>query len=583
MKKLIYLVVVLAAAGGGYYYYQSQQAPQVPEFMKATISQGDVVEIVSATGTLQPDRMVVVGSKVSGVIEQLNADFNQVVRAGQVLAQINTDQLQTQVEIQKANIARQEVDLENQRVQLADSKANLARTEKLYAAKLVTEQQLEAAKLQVSSREAQIASAEKSKVQSEANLAQAELNVKEATIVSPIDGVIINRRVDRGQTIVGSQTATPFFDVATDLTKLRLEGGVDESEIGKVRTGMTVRFNVDAYPNQDFFGTVTRVRLNPTVQSNVVTYTTVVEVQNNDLRLKPGQTAQMRIEVARRDNVLRIPNAALRFRPNNDMWTTLKQEPPTPPGRGAGPGRNGGAPSGQGSAAPQAGSGSGQPQSGAPQPAAATPGRQGGQASGDNPFARGGRDGGRQGGGMGMNLTPEQQKAMEAIRQLPQEQRAEAMRRAGITFGGREGGRGGGAGRGGRAGNNGQTGPVAPLTQRGVQNIDELFPPLVRNPTRGQVYVLRPADATHPFGTLERLDVMQGITDGTFTELVSGPPELAVGTELITNILMPWLQATATTGSTQGNPFSGQQGRGGMPGMGGMGGPTGGGGRGGGR
>lgn len=577
MKKLIYLVVVLVIAGGGYYYYQSQQAPQVPEFMKATLSQGNVVEIVQATGTLQADRTMVVGSKVSGVIEQLNADFNDIVRAGQVLAQINTDQLQTQVEIQRANIARQEVDIESQKVQLADSKANLERQQRLFDAKLATEQALEAAKLQVSSREAQIQSALKSKVQSEANLAQAELNVKEATIISPIDGVIINRRVDRGQTIVGSQSATPFFDIATDLSKLRLEGGVDESEIGKVRTGMTVRFGVDAYPNAEFTGTVTRVRLNPTVQSNVVTYTTVVEVRNNDLRLKPGMTAQMRIEVSRADNVTRIPNAALRFRPTNDMWTTLKQEPPTPQ-RGGGPGARGGngaaTPGATPAAAPAAANAA--PVPAAPQPQATTAQNQpqGGDRQG------GDRQGGRNGGGMGMNLTPEQQKQMEAIRQLPADQRAEAMRRAGIqmpNFGG--GGRGGG--RGGRGGNNGQTAPAQPLAQRGAQSIDELFPPLERRPSRGQLYVLRPADAQHPFGTLERLDVMVGITDGTFTELVSGPAELTAGTEVVTNILMPWLQATTTTGSTQGNPFSGQQGRGGMPG--GMPGGGGGGGRGGGR
>ncbi len=568
MKKLIYLVVLLALAGGGYYYYESQKPPQVPEFMKATISQGNVVEIVSATGTLQAERIVPVGSKVSGVIEELNADFNQVVRAGQVLARVNTDQLETQVKIQEANIAQRDVDLQNQRVQLADTKVNLARTEKLYEAKLATEQQLEAAKLQVSSREAQIASAEKQKVSAEVNLEQARLNVTEATIISPIDGVIINRVVDRGQTIVGSQSATKFFDIATDLTKLRLEGGVDESEIGKVRTGMTVRFNVDAYPNVDFLGTVTRVRLNPTVQSNVVTYTTVVEVQNNDLRLKPGMTAQMRIEVSRRDNVLRIPNAALRFRPTNDMWTTLKQEPPTPAGRGGAGGRNGGA-AGQAPAAaqapattPAAAAAPAQPPA-SPAANAAEGNRQGG-AQAANPF-EGGRQGGRPRGGMGMTLTPEQEKAMESIRQLPADQRQAAMERAGISMAGRTGGRGG---RGG--GNNGQSAPVSPITQRGVQNIDELFPPLVRAPQRGQVYVLRPADATHPFGTLERLDIQQGITDGTFTELVSGPPELSVGAELITNILMPWLQATSTNNpATQGNPFQQQGGRGGMPGGGG--------------
>jgi hypothetical protein len=312
----------------------------------------------------------------------------------------------------------------------------------------------------------------------------------------------------------------------------------------------------------------------------------------------------MRIEVSRRDNVMRIPAAALRFRPTNDMYTALGQEPPTPAGRGgAGRGANGapGAPGATPAAAPGAaattpatpGAAATTPApaaaatapAAAPQAAAAAPGRtnRGGDA-GQNPFAGGGRTGGGrgQGGGMNASLTPEQQKQMEAIRALPQDQRAAAMAKLGINFGG--GGRGGQAGgRGGRnSGNAG--GPATPITQRSAQSIDELFPPIVRNPTRGQVYVLVPADATHKFGTLKRLDIMQGITNGTFTELVSGPPELTVGTELVSNIVMPWL-AARTTGTTQGNPFSGQQpGRGGMPtGMGGGGGAPGGGGGGGGR
>ena len=173
------------------------------------------------------------------------------------------------------------------------------------------------------------------------------------------------------------------------------------------------------------------------------------------------------------------------------------------------------------------------------------------------------------------NLTPEQQKQLEAIRALPQDQRAAAMAKLGINFGGRGGGQGG---RGARSGNAGQSAPVTPIAQRGADSIDDLFPELVRQPTRGQVYVLRPADATYPHGKLERLDIMQGISDGTFTELVSGPAELTVGTELISNILMPWLTTTTTPGAA-GSPFGGQQpGRGMMPqGM-----PTGGG-RGGGR
>jgi HlyD family secretion protein len=555
MKKLIFLVVVLVVAGGGYYYYESQKPPQVPEFMKVAISQGDVVESVSATGTLQADRMVIVGSKVSGVIDKLYVDFNSLVKAGDVLAKVNTDQLDTQVRIQQANIAQRQVDIANQRVQLADAERTLQRTKELFDAKLVTEQAWEASDLAVKSRVAQIESAEKAMVQAEANLAQAELNVEEATIVSPINGVVVNRLVDEGVTIVGSQSVTPFFHIATELNVMKLEGGVDEAEIGKVRTGMRVVFTVDAYGTTPFQGEITMVRLNPTVQSNVVTYTTVARVLNNDLRLQPGMTASMNIEVARRDNVLRVPVAALRFRPTNDMWTTLKQEPPTPVGRGAG--RNGGArQGGDAGATTPAAAGTATPQAAAPQ---------GGEA-GANPFATAGRTGGGRTGGMTATLTPEQQKQLEAIRDLPADQRAAAMARAGISIPG--GGRGRG-GRGGRGGGNGQSAAPRPVPQ-GATSIDQLRPELVRNPTRGQVYVLRPADATHPHGTLERLDIMQGISDGTFAELVSGPAELTVGTELVSNILMPWLAATTTGGATnQGNPFSGQQGgRGGFGGGG---------------
>jgi HlyD family secretion protein len=573
MKKLIIIVVVAALAAAGYFYWDSQKAPEVPQFTKVVISQGNVVEAVSATGTLQAERLVSVGSKVSGVIDELNTDFNQIVRAGQVLARVNTDLLETQVKIQEANIARQLVDLESQRVQLADLQQNLTRQKELRAKQLVSEQVLEAAELQVKSRVAQIASAEQGMIQSRINLDQAKLNVTEATIKSPIDGVVVNRVVDRGQTVVGSQSATKFFDIATELTSLKLEGGVDEAEIGKVRTGMRVVFTVDAYPNQDFYGEITMVRINPTVQQNVVTYTTVAKVQNNDLRLKPGMTANMRIEVARRDNVMRIPSAALRFRPTNDMWTALKMEPPTPAGRG-GAGRMGGsAQAGSGSpstssgqaptATPASASAQARPQQ-APQQAAAGSGQTGRNRGGDNPFqgSGSGRTGAR-GGGMS-NLTPEQQKQVAAIRELPRDQQMAAYAKLGINFGGRGGGQGQG-GRGGRGGNAGQSAPVTPIAQRGADSIDQLFPELVRQPSRGQVYVLRAADATHPHGKLERLDIQQGISDGTFTELVSGPAELTVGTELVSNIVMPWLTPTTTPGAG-GSPFGGQQpGRGNMP------------------
>ena len=608
MKKLTTFVILLAlGGGGGYYYWRSTQKPEIPEFMKVTISEGEIVEEVSATGTLQAMRTVNVGSQVSGRVTEVLADFNDIVRKGQILAKIDTALLDTQVEIQRANIERQELDIASQRVQLADAKRTMERQRELLEKKLATQQAYEAAELAVKNREAQIQSAEKAKVQAEFNLEQARLNVGYATIPSTIDGVVVDRKVDPGMTVQSSQNVATLFILAEDLTTLKLEGGVDESEIGKVRQGMTVRFGVDAYPNQTFMGKITMVRLNPTIQSNVVTYTTVAEVNNSDLRLKPGMTASMRIEVSRRDNVMRIPNAALRFRPNNDMYAALKQEPPQPAGRAGGAGGRtgeagtaGATPAATGATTPAPATAPPAASPGATAPRAATADGRGnqraGNAGGSNPFQGGGdrtagaggeRTGGRgggRGGGFNTNLTPEQQKQMEAIRQLPREERAAAMAKLGISFGGRGGGgRGGGQGQaqgqGGR-----QAAPAVPLTQRTADSIDELFPPIVRNPTRGQVYILLPPDPGHKYGTLKRLDIMQGITNGTFTELVSGPPELTVGTELVSNITMPWL-AARTTGTTQGNPFSGQQPGRGMPGGGGPGGGGpggGGGGRGGG-
>ena len=605
MKKLITTtIILLALGGGGYTYYNSTKKPEIPEFMKVTISEGEIVEEVSATGTLQAKKSVGVGSFVSGRVEEVLVDFNDIVRKGQVLARIDTSILQSQVQIQEANIERQDLDLANQRVQLADAKRALARQKELFDKKLATQQALEAAELTVSSREAQIASAEKQMVSAKFSLDTAKTNLGYATITSPVDGVIVDKKVDPGITVQSSQSVATLFTIAEDLTLLKLEGGVDEAEIGKVRQGMTVRFGVDAYPNQTFMGEITMVRLNPTVQQNVVTYTTVAEVRNNDLRLKPGMTAQMRIEVSRRDNVKRIPAAALRFRPNNDMYAALKQEPPTPAGRGGGrgdgagmgaPAAPGGAPAATPASTPAATApGTGRSNTQPNQQASAAEGRGNRQREGGgnaNPFQGGERtgggrgQGGGRGGGMNMNLTPEQQKQMEAIRQLPREERAAAMAKLGISFGG--GGRGQGAGQGGgrtgggfNRGQAGQNAPAAPLAQRNAGSIDELFPPIVRTPTRGQVYILLPPDAEHKYGTLKRLDVMTGISNGTFTELVSGPDELQVGTELVSNISMPWL-AARTTGTTQGNPFSGQQpGRGGMPGGGmpGGGGPGGGGG-----
>ncbi|HSG00715.1 MAG TPA: efflux RND transporter periplasmic adaptor subunit, partial [Vicinamibacterales bacterium] len=272
MKKLVTLIILLAAGGGGAYYYYASQPVEQAEVVKAAISRGDIVESVKATGTIEAIRTVNIGSQVSGIVKTIYADFNHIVRQGQLLAELDPSLFEVQVKIQEANIEQRKTDIENQKVQLADAERNMRRTVELVEKGLANQQQLEQADLAVKNRQASIANTEKQLVSAEANLDQARLNLSYTKIYSPIEGVIVNRLVDVGQAVQSSMNVAQFFVVATDLRELRLTGGVDEAEIGKVRPGQTVEFQVDAYPNQQFLGTVENVRLNATVQSNVVTY-----------------------------------------------------------------------------------------------------------------------------------------------------------------------------------------------------------------------------------------------------------------------------------------------------------------------
>ena len=320
MKKLVIFLILIAAAGGAaFWYFKYGKTEEKPQVIQATVSRGDIVEVVSATGTLEPWRRVDVGSQVSGVVQELFVDYNSIVSEGQVLAKIDPTLLQVQVEIQKANIERQEMDIENQKVQLEDLKVKLERAESLFKSQLINQQQLDDAKLQVKNREAQIASAQKQMVQSKANLSQAELNVSYTTIKSPIDGVVVERRVDRGQTVQASMQTPSFFVLSTDLRTLRLSAGIDEADIGRVEVGQKVMFKVDAYGGQEFEGTVDTVRLNASNQNNVVTYPVWIRVPNPELKLRPAMTAQLRVIIQTAPNVVRVPNSALRFRPNNDI------------------------------------------------------------------------------------------------------------------------------------------------------------------------------------------------------------------------------------------------------------------------
>ena len=219
---------------------------------------------------------------------------------------------------------------------LEDAKQKLERAQAMFKRELVPRTDLEAAEIAVKSADAQIKSSEASLTQSRASLNQANVNLAYTVITSPIDGIVISRNVDPGQTVASSMNAPTLFVIAADLTKMQVVANIDESDVGRMRPGQVVSFRVDAYPTDTFTGAVEQVRLQPAVVQNVVVYSTVIAVPNPQLRLKPGMTATVGIEIARRDNVLRVPTAAVRFRPTEPMFAVLNQPMPPELQRGAG-------------------------------------------------------------------------------------------------------------------------------------------------------------------------------------------------------------------------------------------------------
>src|SRR4051812_37575576 len=362
MKKLITIVIVLIAIGAvGAAYYVRRGGPE-PTVTTLQISRGDVVDQVGATGTLQAVTTVQVGTQVSGTIDELYADFNSIVKKGQVIARLDPSILQTQVDTAKANLVNAEANLERQKAAVEDAQTKLSRARELAARSLLPKADLDAAEATAKQAAAQQRSTESQIVQARAAVNKAQVDLGHTVITAPIDGIVISRNVDRGQTVASSMQAPTLFVIAADLTKMQVNANIDESDVGRMRPGQVVHFRVDAYPNEQFTGTVEQVRLNPTTVQNVVTYSTVIDVPNPDLKLKPGMTANVNIEIARRANVLRIPNAALRFRPTRDTFTALNQ-PITPDiERALGGGRGG---FGRGQNAGGQGAGGAQPSAGA--------------------------------------------------------------------------------------------------------------------------------------------------------------------------------------------------------------------------
>ena len=308
--------VTLAALG-------SRGKDTAPTVTAAPVTRGDIVSTVSATGTLAAVTSVQVGTQVSGVVEVLSADFNSIVRKGQVLARLEQSAFRSAIEQAQANVTKAAAELERTRVTAEDAETKQRRAQQLAERELIARNDLDSATLARDTAVVQIRSAEASLAQARAALRQAEVNLSKTIITSPIDGVVISRNVDVGQTVAASLSAPTLYLIAADLTRMQVSASVDESEMGKIRAGQTVSFTVDAYPGKAFPGRVEQVRLNPVVANNVVTYATIVSAANPDLSLKPGMTANLTIEVDRRENVLRAPAAATRFRPTADTLTAL--------------------------------------------------------------------------------------------------------------------------------------------------------------------------------------------------------------------------------------------------------------------
>ncbi len=306
------LLLLLGAAGFGLWYARS--APNV-RYTSAPVTRGTVARTVVATGTVNPVLTIIVGTYVSGVIQQLSCDYNTEVKRGQVCAKIDPRPYQTVVDQSRANLEVAKAQLEKDNANLAYAKVNFDRTQRLAKTNAIAQDVADLARNAYNQAKAQIALDQATIDQRQAQLEAAEVNLGYTDIVSPVDGTVVSRNVTMGQTVAASFQTPTLFLIATDLTKMQVDTNVSESDIGGIKVGDKASFTVDAFPKRTFNGSVSQVRQSPQTVQNVVTFDVVVSVDNEDLALKPGMTASTRIVVGERDDVVRVPNQALRYVP----------------------------------------------------------------------------------------------------------------------------------------------------------------------------------------------------------------------------------------------------------------------------
>ena len=300
-KRWIFLAVVVVAAAWWLIYRQTHKPVPGSQYKTAAVTQGDLSDVITANGILNPVRVVSVGTQVSGTVAELHADFNSRVVDGQLLLKLDPS-------VYAARLAASEAALANVRATAALNAANARRSNELFKQNYISRQDYETAAASASSSAAQVLAAE-------AQIKQDRTNLGYTIIRSPVTGVVIARSVDLGQTVAASFSTPELFRIARDLTKMQIEAAVAEADVSKVRVGQVVSFTVDAYGQRNFTGTVAQIRLNPTTQQNVVTYTVIVSVANPDGALLPGMTANASFLVSKHANALLLPNAALSWKP----------------------------------------------------------------------------------------------------------------------------------------------------------------------------------------------------------------------------------------------------------------------------
>lgn len=496
LPKLIVILAIIAAAGAGaWYYYKTRNTPKPVEYSTTTLSRGDVVQTVTATGQLAPLVSVDVSSQISGLVKELYVDYNTPVKEGQKLAEIDPATYEQKLRQAEADLASAEASYKL-------TELNAKRTLDLFDKKLVTQAEADQAVAQRAQAEAQLQTRK-------AAVANANVDLKRCTLYSPIDGVVISKQTEIGKTVAASLNAPTLFVIANDLAKMQITAAVAEADIGAVKEKQDVTFTVDAFPSRTFRGQVTQVRNAPITQQNVVTYETIIDVDNRDLNLRPGMTANVSIIVAKRENVLKLSNAALRVRMPESVAVVHLDAPAgqkkTKPGQSATAGSSPAAapaPNGQTAAA----SGTGE-------------GRSGSRRAGGN----GGS--GRRGMFGGADLTDEQRAKVREI-----------MNEVGIDF---------------------RSGPPSQEQRMKMQELMIAAGIPVANSTSPGATTTRTVyrlPGGNREATPEAVSVHIGITDGFTSEVVSG---LSEGDTIITSANVPGAAPAAGPGGGSNNPFSG--------------------------